>query len=623
MMDPTAELALVPMSTKVRSVICASICNFMIGAYYFFSNINSYVAAYIHQYDETVTSKDTLLIMPLYIVMQSIGSILSIKLSAKYGYSMVSNVSYAIFALGSLIMVFVTNYWMFVFIYGFMNGLVIGTGYMPALCIAWTYFPDKKSIITGVSLFTAGFSASILSPMSTAIVNPNNVKDYEKDPAVYNRVPLLFFCLFLLYGGLVAVGALLQPPPFESQAIKELKKLEEIDKMNKKDNQEVDKKERELSIVSNSPHSIDRPIKTPLLENDHQNAEAGGHNQHITKREMRQVVNEELKNDMRGYVPPEEALAMANMSNTDLANMAITKKSVQALVQDRSNELRQSIRASFNRGHDVRKSIRMRQQDHAFSAKYNEMEAMVNDILNKPTKVMPSIEDDKTFKRSIPQMAGGECPSIKFGLKSWPFICLCVMAYSCSIYNYFMNSVWKQFYVTKIEVSDSQMALILTYGAFANSIVRVMSGLALQTYDFKYIYLLLVCSTAFCCFTINFTLVSYFIGIIYSMTVFGGIGVQVTIFPTVCTKVFGPVVGPKMFPFVFSFFSMANLTQYFMLKCTDDWGFMFVTYGIIACIGIAFGVIFDSNPDWREQNYEYQRELIDQDEDQELIPPNK
>lgn len=191
------------------------------------------------------------------------------------------------------------------------------------------------------------------------------------------------------------------------------------------------------------------------------------------------------------------------------------------------------------------------------------------------------------------------------------------MAYSCSIYNYFMNSVWKQFYVTKIEVSDSQMSLILSYGAFANSIVRVMSGFALQRYDFKYVYLLLVCSTAFCCFTINFTLVNYVVGALYSMTVFGGIGVQVTIFPTVCTKVFGPVVGPKVFPFVFSFFSMANLTQYFMLKYTDDWGLMFVTYGVIACVGIGFGIIFNSSPDWREANYEFMKTSKDDEEETE------
>ena len=140
-MDPSDELAQVPQFTKIRSIICASICNFMIGAYYFFSNINIYVASYLRQTNPGVYPKDTLLIMPIYIVMQSLGTILSIKLSARFGYPLVSIVSYAVFALASLLMVFTTGYWTFVLLYGVIAGLAIGIGYMPALIIAWTYHP--------------------------------------------------------------------------------------------------------------------------------------------------------------------------------------------------------------------------------------------------------------------------------------------------------------------------------------------------------------------------------------------------------------------------------------------------------------------------------------------------
>jgi MFS family permease len=585
-------------------VICASICNVPIGAYYFFSNINSYLAAYLRQYDPNVTAKDTLLIMPVYIVLQSLGSILSIKLSARYGYVMVSNVSYAIFALSSLAMVICTNYWIFVFLYGFLNGLVIGTGYMPALCIAWTYYPDKKSIITGISLFTAGFSASILSPMSTAIVNPENIKDYENDPRVYNRVPTLFFWLFVLYGGLNLVGILLQPPPFESSQVKELRQLSEIEKLAEED---------KLQQKSIKQGSQDKPLESALMEEHHTSHPLQQNDN------LRHELIEELRKENKGFISAEESYAMANMKDEDLANLVGPRKSVQHLIEDRKQSIRQSIRQDFRHGHDVRQSIRMRQQAPAKPTHLADLENLVNDILKKPAENVVSVEDDKHFKRSVVQLVG-ECPSLKFGLMSWSFFCLSVMAYSCSIYNYFMNSVWKQFYVTKIEVSDSQMALILSYGAFANSIVRVMSGFALQKYDFKYIFLMLVCSTAFCCFTINFTLVNYIIGALYSMTVFGGIGVQVTIFPTVCTKVFGPIVGPKVFPFVFSFFSMANLTQYFMLKLTDDWGFMFFTYGVIACIGIGFGIIFNSSPDWRDASYLHMKETAREEEGKELVP---
>lgn len=137
------------------------------------------------------------------------------------------------------------------------------------------------------------------------------------------------------------------------------------------------------------------------------------------------------------------------------------------------------------------------------------LEKKALDLVNKPAETtIPKEEQYKIIEdiRNSIQQIKVDCPSLALALRSWPYWSLALMAYSCSIYNYFMNSVWKQFYVTKIEVSDGQMALILSYGAFANAIVRVASGFAMMKYDFKYIYLMLVASTIFCCFTINMLL---------------------------------------------------------------------------------------------------------------------
>lgn len=155
--------------------------------------------------------------------------------------------SYAGFAFINLVMVWVTNYWVFVFLYGFLAGLFIGFGYMPSLFIAWSYYPDKKSIVTGVSLFTAGISASILSPLSTAIVNPENKKNYENDETVYGRVPFLFFCLFLYYGGLNLIGSIMQPQEFVSKSIKELLELKALDDANRA---EIAKEEMEMEVIN-------------------------------------------------------------------------------------------------------------------------------------------------------------------------------------------------------------------------------------------------------------------------------------------------------------------------------------------------------------------------------------
>jgi Major Facilitator Superfamily len=615
MIDPSEELSRVPQSTKIRAVICAMICNVMIGSYYFFSNINSYVAAYLKQYNPDISAKDTLLIMPIWIVMQSVGTIVSIKLCSSYGYPIVSNVSYGLFAVANLIMVFVKGYWTFVFVYGAFTGLMIGTGYMPALFIAWTYYPETKSIVTGVSLFTAGISASILSPASTAIVNPDNVVDYENDPEVYNRVPFMFFCLFLYFGGLIGIGAILQPPPFESQAIKELKELTALEQEARKENPPGNHNLVEMDVIRQGHDSgaVDHHDASPSKINTDHNV--------VSDAEMRYVLNKELKSDTEGYISQPEAYAMAGLPADQLASIVTDKKSLQILIGDRKENLRMSIRQSLYRGDQKFKDSVARLKIGNENPEATEKRAL--DLLTSPNKTL-TLEEDQKARQSIKTLVAqcnADCPSLSYALTSWPFVSLAIMAYSCSIYNYFMNSVWKQYYVTKIDVSDKQMALILSYGAFANSIVRVVSGFAMMKYDFKYIYLLLVGSTILCCFTIDTFLVNYAVGSLYSMTVFGGIGIQVTIFPTVCTKMFGPVIGPKVFPFVFSFFSMANLTQYFVLKFTDDWSFMFILFGIIAIVGLGVGFIFTSSPDWRDAQYHYQTALInDADNDANSKP---
>ena len=478
----------VPSLTKARTIMCASFCNLMIGSYYFFSNINSYVAAYLRQYNPSVSSKDTLLIMPLWIIFQSAGTIVSSRLVNKFGGANVSNFSYLVFALCNLAMVWNTNYWLFVLVYGIITGFSIGVGYMPSLVIAWTYFPDQKSIVTGICLFSAGISASILSPSSTAIVNPNNIIDYENDPNVYNRVPLLFFCMFAFFGGLNVLMFLLQPQPFATETKKE-----------------AETKELETFNVRR---------KNPLIKGAYEDS------------------------DDENYGSPSK------------------KKGGQA-----------------------------------------------NKVAESPKKAEPA----------SPAITKSGCPSLSVALGSKHFYMLAYMAYSCSIYNYFMNSVWKGFYQTKITVGDSQMALILSYGAMANSVVRVASGFILMKHDFKVIFIPLVVSTIVSCFTIHYFLTSYAMGVIYSLTVFGGIGIQVTIFPTVCNKTFGQELGPAVFPFVFSCFSLANMTQFFLLKLTDSWALMFNLYGAIAISGLVVGHYFNTGPNWDNERHEWEAKLAQEE----------
>lgn len=104
-------------------------------------------------------------------------------------------------------------------VYAVFNGVGCGLGYLMGMYITWTYFPNKKSVITGAILFCAGISASILSPIQTRIVNPNNLK--PDDPKVVENVPKLFLAQAVIFAVINIVATLISPPPYE---LKELKK---------------------------------------------------------------------------------------------------------------------------------------------------------------------------------------------------------------------------------------------------------------------------------------------------------------------------------------------------------------------------------------------------------------
>lgn len=557
---PSLDDSLSPASLRRRgylSVFCAMLVTLRNGVYYSYSNINPYCAAYLGQFDSSLSSKDTLLVLPVWLIFQSLFALVGVKLSERLGYVKVNAIGFLGFAAVQGIMIFVKGYWLFIFMYGMMAGLLLGLGYLPSMYIAWTYFPTKKSIVTGVILFTAGISASLISPITTYIVNPDNLPDYTSNPVVYERVPKMFLFLFVYFGAMAAVAVVLQPPPYVSSSYvekKELDKEEDIRKSRgkslksyRKSMLSVDGRELRMSVVNRI-----------VLE--------------LEEKNVRVYNNEELKNDLK-VMNPQSSFLMA----------ALDPDKITDLIQNKD-----PVDKKFN---DFSKSLRLSTQKSPF-----QIEAEIEEMEDKIAEEKKSLIYSKSVK-----LMEVECPSVKVGLKSKAFMQIAIMAFGCSIVNYFMNSVWKDFYRMKFDVTDDKMSLMLTLGGLANSLSRLIAGFLMQYFPFKIVFLGLVTLALFTCITINIFVQSYFVGLIYLFFVFIGIGTQVTIFPTITTKVFGSTVGPKIYPFVYLCFSMANLFQYFILKIFSNWSAMFIIFGGLATLALVTGVIFDDCPDWRGQ----------------------
>ena len=218
-------------------------------------------------------------------------------------------------------------------------------------------------------------------------------------------------------------------------------------------------------------------------------------------------------------------------------------------------------------------------------------------------------EKRTTLVQAAIQLESVDCPSFKAGIKSWAFVAVCILAYTSSMYNYFLNSSWKKLYPTLFDVDDSKMSILLSIGALSNSIFRLLVGFCLLKISFKTVFIFNVCVAILSSLTIVDLATSYEVAAIYLTFAFGGIGIHITLFPTICLKIFGPLVGPKIYPCAFFMFSLASMTQYAVLNLAhDNWRLM--TYVFAGVTGLGLGTVLFMKPafDWRPAIEEHRRQ---------------
>ncbi len=537
---------------KARAVVCPMLINLSIGSYYAFSNINPYVASHMK-----VEPEDTIVVMQIWLLFQSLFAIVGVKLSDRLGYWLVNYIAFAGYAVVNLLASYITDYRLFILVYGCLSGAFIGLGYLPALYTAWTYFPEKKSAVTGVILFCAGMSASFLSPLSTYIVNPDNLK--KDDPRYGDKVPLLFRFYAGYFGLIALIGCTFQPHPVNTAMFTETKSLKRFIRI-QTDREETQLAKQQLRRMTSAAIGDDI-----LLEED-----------------IQMVHRHELADQVGNMGGEEHALLNANLDNDRITDLIVLNMRYHRIIEGDPDTPAATIKDSpTDEPSSARKASKM--IEHNAEALY------------KKSKQLQELN----------------CPSEKYGVQSSSFYMLAMMAVCCSIYPYFLNSNWKSFYLDKLtDITDSKLSFILTFGAIANSSIRLVVGLLLLKLDVKVIYYFIVTISIVGAFTIQDMLKSYETGIVYIMCAYVGLGTQVTLFPTICTKVFGSTVGPKIYPIVYLCFSLSNFAQYFAYKFLgkNNMETMFYAFGTMAFLGAVIGIVFNTKPSWTNAIYHYNLE---------------
>ena len=534
--------------TKYRALICAMAVNFMIGSYYMYSNMYIYVSHYLRNQpgnDMDKEGKKAQLIMPIWLMVQSCVSVLSVKIGEKIGFKTLNYIAFVWFTLNNLAMIYVKDYYVYVAVYGVSNGIAIGCGYLPAMYTAWTYFPDRKSVATGVILFCAGMSASISSPIVTRIVNPNNVDPSEKE--VYERVPYLFQCLTIAYGSITLLACTFQPAPFQSSNAIEKKEL---------------KRKLTLAKTSEDRQNIQGRIRGLSIAGQ-------GLAHHLTEKDVERVTKELFLRDI-GPKTGMEALVMNQLDPEALEDLVTVQTT------------------------DGRKTFKVKTEilnlDH--------LEASLADDLQDGARMTG--EQIYEFSKELELT---ECPSFGAGFFSVSFLMMALMAFCTAIFNYFFLVAWKGIFKTNLSFSDSGLANLLIIGAAANSSFRILVGILMMKLSFKQLYVTMVLTIMFLSFTCDSLVLkpqNQVLGMVYLFFSFGCLGTMITIFPTTCIQVFGSQVGPKLYPCIFVCFSLASLGAYTILRIFSDPVVMFYMLGGIATFGFLLSIFFNPHPTWKK-----------------------
>lgn len=569
---------------KYMSLVSSLLVNLMVGSYYSYSRINPYVAGYLRLYDADVTNKDTLLVLPLWLIVKGIGALLGVKLAELIGYRTTNAIAFVMFTLMNYVTSTLDDYWAFMSIYGIGSGIFIGMGYLPSIYVAWTYFPRKKPAVTGAALFMAGISASILSPLSISILNPDNIKDFQADEDILNRVPKLFRTYFLIFGALTLVGCTLQPAPAEEY--------------NKED------KPNEADHLQQPQAGAAIPLEKKEIE-------------FINYLERERVLQE-----FKTVVTEQDAL-LWNVMKTERMSGLI--KHDKAAIEYNSDKFKKSLTIQIGSKHSKSKAGKT-----ASTAGVSEMH------IENPAATMPVFRPEEPrlkavqaeepqpsqqlmgatvrfdeFQRNQPEIPNYEhlveqevrkveasCPSVRIALRSRHFWILVVMSYFVSIYSWLLTSVWAEYYPQKMDVSEDSKSFILSIGTFSNACSRLLSGVILLKLRFKTVFFLIATIVVISASTIDLVVSDFFTGTIYLVGAFICVGIEVVLFPTACTEVFGPLIGPQVYPYIYITFSLSNLTQYIVLVSLKQYNEMLVLLGGAAIIGAISALFLDSKPKW-------------------------
>eukprot|EP00825_Cyclidium_porcatum_P037717 TRINITY_DN4216_c0_g1_i3.p1 TRINITY_DN4216_c0_g1~~TRINITY_DN4216_c0_g1_i3.p1 ORF type:complete len:474 (+),score=57.65 TRINITY_DN4216_c0_g1_i3:68-1489(+) len=243
-------------SKRYMSVAGGMFLHLVFGTQYLWGNIIVYVTSYYHNnYDHSLTIADANLAIPLGFLALAISIPLGLPLSK---YTKVKPLLIVItIMIPSIVFAssYIQNFYFFVIIYTFVQGIFSGFGYMLPFDICYTYFPKKKGVVAGAVSSCYGFGCFIFSLVALHVINPKNLKTDESGffpPSVANNVPKCLRILSGIFLFFLIIGTVLIQVPTESDKEK-IKEIDQAESVNQSENESQ-------KLIMNTQSSIDDPL---------------------------------------------------------------------------------------------------------------------------------------------------------------------------------------------------------------------------------------------------------------------------------------------------------------------------------------------------------------------------
>ena len=164
-------------SSTARGVTCVlggCLAHLILGTMYCWGNFLSYAPASLLFFDGVSrpgVTPDAIQVLPVALIALNLGMPIGAKLNKKVGPRITTLIGCFAMVVGTFVSSYTTRLLPFMFWYSLVSGLGVGLGYSTPMIAGWSWFPARKGLINGLTLFGFGFGAFIFNKVGTNLAS--------------------------------------------------------------------------------------------------------------------------------------------------------------------------------------------------------------------------------------------------------------------------------------------------------------------------------------------------------------------------------------------------------------------------------------------------------------------